>query len=339
MSVYAITPGDATPVAPLVKVRGIGTDPVPDRIMLTDVYLQSLTALQWLTMHLQSHVEFVSANQLLDPGVPADELNAQGYLQMTDSKQAAEVSAFRTLGWKLPQTSTGAVVTSVVAPSPARSAHVHVADEIVSVNGSAVRDACGLVRAVHSLRPGSSVRLGVARAVISASGVITWKIPTSLTLRTAQAPSDASVAGCAGVSGPSRSWLGISVENGVHYDFPASVSIDTANIGGPSAGLAMTLTLIDQLSRGSLTGHRSIAATGTIDIAGNVGDVGGVAEKTVAVQRAGAKYFLVPEIEVATARAAAQPGLKIIGVTTLAQALHALRSIGGAPPIPITPPH
>jgi len=179
----------------------------------------------------------------------------------------------------------------------------------------------------------------VARAVISASGVITWKIPTSLTLRTAQAPSDASVAGCAGVSGPSRSWLGISVENGVHYDFPASVSIDTANIGGPSAGLAMTLTLIDQLSRGSLTGHRSIAATGTIDIAGNVGDVGGVAEKTVAVQRAGAKYFLVPEIEVATARAAAEPGLKIIGVTTLAQALHALRSIGGAPPIPITQPH
>lgn len=339
ISQYAITPGDATPVAPLVKVQGVATDPSHDRIMLTDVYLQSLTALQWLTMHLQSHVEFVSANQLLDPGVPADELDAQGYLQMTDSKQAAEVSAFRALGWSLPSSKTGAIVTAVVAPSPARSAHVHVADEIVSANGAPVRTSCDLIRAVHALAPGSLVRLSVARAKISGGGVITWKAPTPLILRTATAPGPVDAAGCSGVSGPSRSWLGVSVEDGVHYVFPARVSIDTRNIGGPSAGLAMTLTLIHQLSRGSLTGHQAIAATGTIDTSGNVGDVGGVAEKTVAVQRAGAKYFFVPQIEVPTARQAAQAGLKILGVTTLAQALHDLRAIGGDAPLPLTRPH
>ena len=66
-----------------------------------------------------------------------------------------------------------------------------------------------------------------------------------------------------------------------------------------------------------------------MDVHGNVGDVGGVAEKTVAVQRAGAKYFFVPQVEVATAKGAAGPGLTIVGVTTLAQALRDLRALGG----------
>jgi PDZ domain-containing protein len=140
------------------------------------------------------------------------------------------------------------------------------------------------------------------------------------------------------VTGADRSWVGVAIENGVRSTLPATVTIDTSNIGGPSAGLAMTLTLIDELSRGSLTGHQVVAATGTIDAFGNVGDVGGVAEKTVAVQRAGAKYFIVPQVEVATAQSAASPGLRIIGVTTLAQALNDLRAIGGDAVAPLTTP-
>jgi PDZ domain-containing protein len=100
----------------------------------------------------------------------------------------------------------------------------------------------------------------------------------------------------------------------------------------------MTLSLINAMSRHSISGNQSIAATGTIDVQGDVGDVGGVAEKTVAVQRAGAKYFFVPQVEVATAKSAAQPGLTIVGVTSLKQALRDLRKLGGAAPQPLTPP-
>jgi PDZ domain-containing protein len=128
----------------------------------------------------------------------------------------------------------------------------------------------------------------------------------------------------------------VSLEDDVAYRLPAKVSINTANIGGPSAGLAMTLALINELSHGSLTGHHVVAATGTISVNGAVGDVGGVAEKTVAVQRAGAQYFLVPQVEVATARHAGAPGLTILGVTSLAEALRDLRALGGVKPEPIT---
>jgi len=176
------------------------------------------------------------------------------------------------------------------------------------------------------------------RDSISGAGAISWAGPVRIALKTAAAPSSLGASGCANVSGVSRSWLGLSLEDGFRYEFPARVSIDTKYIGGPSAGLAMTLTLLDKLSSGSLTGHHKIAATGTIDQYGNVGDVGGVAEKTVAVQDAGAKYFIVPQVEVATARANATPGLRILGVTTLAQALKDLRAIGGSKPIALTPP-
>ena len=335
---YSLTPGDATPVAPLVKIKGLSTNPHADKIMLADVYLSSLSAWQWLTAHFQSHVEFVNASELVEPGIPTDELNAQGFLEMSDSKQAAEVAALRALGWKLTAVSSGAVVTGVVAPSPARKAGLSVADQVVGVNDTTIRSACGLIGAIHPLRAGTVVHLKVAKAHINAKGIITWGSPRVLTVTTAAAPSDQGSSGCPGVSGPNRSWLGIEPEDGVRYALPGSISIRTSYIGGPSAGLAMTLTLINKLSAGTLTGHRVVAATGTIDANGNVGDVGGVAEKTVAVERAGAQIFFVPKVELPVALAAAQSGLRVIGVNTLGQALRDLHALGGDTPIALTTP-
>jgi PDZ domain-containing protein len=335
---YALTPGDATPVAPLVKIGGLATDQHRDDIMLTDVYLQQLTAWQFITMHFQSHVQFVPGAELVEPGVSASQLEAQGYLEMSDSKQDAEVSAFKALGWKLPATHTGSIVNAVVEHSPASAAKIHVADEIVSVNAKSVTTTCALEDAVHSLAPGSAVALGVERAHVSPSGVITWAAPVTVSMKTAVVPGSLGATGCPGIAGASRSWIGVALEDGYRYDFPGNISINTKYIGGPSAGLAMTLTLIDELSRGSLTGNNKVAATGTIDQYGNVGDVGGVAEKTIAVEDAGAKYFIVPEVEVATAEANASSGLHVLGVTTLRQALKDLRAIGGSKPVALTKP-
>lgn len=335
---YAITPGDATPVAPLVTIKGVAHESHPGKIMLTDVYLSTLDAWQWLYYHFKSHVQFVQSNQLIETGVPADELQAQGFLEMSDSKQAAEVAAFRALGWSTPATATGAIVNTVVAPSPARSANIRVGDEIVGVNSTSVTSACSLITATHSIPSGMTIHLSIKRAKISRTGMISYGAISTASLTTVKSPAGIGASGCPGVSGPGSSYLGVGVEDGSAYRLPAQVTIDTANIGGPSAGLAMTLTLIDELSRQSISGNQPIAATGTIDVHGDVGDVGGVAEKTVAVQRAGAKYFFVPRVEVATAKSAAQPGLTIIGVTSLAQALRDLRALGGAAPKPLTPP-
>jgi PDZ domain-containing protein len=140
------------------------------------------------------------------------------------------------------------------------------------------------------------------------------------------------------VDGPSAGYLGIVVETQQDFDYPFPVAVDTSEIGGPSAGLAMTLGIVDTLSSGHLTGGRTVAATGTITPTGAVGDVGGVAQKTVAVERAGATVFFVPPEELATAKSKDVPSLHIYAVSSLDQALDVLQRLGGqVPPAPVQP--
>ena len=106
---------------------------------------------------------------------------------------------------------------------------------------------------------------------------------------------------------------------------PFAVSIDAGDIGGPSAGLAFTLAILDTLSNGKLTGGHVMAATGTISTNGQIGDVGGVQEKTAAVEKAGAQVFFVPEVEYANAESVAGNNLQVVPVTTLQQVLEILQ--------------
>ena len=111
---------------------------------------------------------------------------------------------------------------------------------------------------------------------------------------------------------------------------PFSVAIDTRSIGGPSAGLAMTIALLERLSPGELTGRQKVVVTGTIEGDETVGEVGGVKQKTLAVRAAGAKLFIVPKSEVALARPHAGT-MRVVGVKNLDEALAALRQLGGDP--------
>ncbi|AMW10774.1 hypothetical protein A4E84_15420 [Streptomyces qaidamensis] len=111
-------------------------------------------------------------------------------------------------------------------------------------------------------------------------------------------------------------------------DKDVKVSLKLADVGGPSAGLLFSLGIIDKLdgdgTGGDLTGGRVIAGTGTIDAAGRVGAVGGVALKTQAAKRDGATVFLVPKAECGDARANLPKGLRLIPVTTLKSTVSSL---------------
>jgi PDZ domain-containing protein len=127
-------------------------------------------------------------------------------------------------------------------------------------------------------------------------------------------------------------FLGIDPVTQQDWQFPVKVTVRTENIGGPSAGLAMTLGIIDKLSSGRLTGRHIVAATGTMDPAGNIGDVGGVAQKTIAVEQAGASVFFVPTVELKTAESKATPQLHVYAVNNLDQVLRILKQLGGSVP-------
>jgi PDZ domain-containing protein len=89
--------------------------------------------------------------------------------------------------------------------------------------------------------------------------------------------------------------LRVGITPGVGFDFPFRVSVNISdNIGGPSAGLMMSLAIFDTLTPGSMTDGFDVAGTGTITPAGEVGPIGGIQQKIAAARDAGADLFLIP---------------------------------------------
>jgi PDZ domain-containing protein len=308
--------------------------------MLTDVYLTQLNVLGWIVDHFNSNITMLPESDLLPSTVSVDQLATQGYVDMYQSKQFATNAALTALGWTVPERHTGVLVYAYASKSPAAVAGLRVADRIEAINGVATLNQCALLAQTMKLLPGAHVHLLVQRAHVSSSGTITYAAPSTVALTMAAPTSVINVNNwCANLHGDVRAVMGVELEDDVAFSFPGGISVATPDIGGPSAGLAMTLALMARLSSTPIAGHHVVAATGTIDVDGNVGDVGGVQQKTIAVERAGATVFLVPSVEVATARAASDGHLRVIGVSTLAQALAALRHLGGARPSPLTKPY
>ena len=127
-----------------------------------------------------------------------------------------------------------------------------------------------------------------------------------------------------------RSFLGVTLRTRQRdYALPFEVTIDSGRVGGPSAGLEFALSIVDQLTPGELTGGRRVAVTGTIELDGSVGPVGGVPQKAVTVTRSGAMLFLVPTAQVEDARSKAGTGIEVVGVDTLDDAIRELGARGG----------
>ena len=101
---------------------------------------------------------------------------------------------------------------------------------------------------------------------------------------------------------------------------PFPVEIETTNVGGASAGLMFALGVLDGVTDGLLTRGYAVAGTGTIRADGDVGPIGGAAQKVVAAERAGAQVFLVPQENYAEARQAAST-IRVAAVDRFADAV------------------
>jgi PDZ domain-containing protein len=216
-------------------------------------------------------------------------------------------------------------VNLVQPGSAAAAAGLQCNDVVTAVDGAPVATAADLKAAITARRPGTSVRVTVQRT--GGGGKPATRTLTATLTGTPAVP--AAPGQPAVPARPDQAFLGVGTQTQTTYTLPFDVSIQVGDIGGPSAGLALTLGLLDVLSDGNLTGGLHVAATGTISPDGSVGAVGGVAEKTVAVRRAGAQVFFVPSDNLAEARGQAGAHLRVFAVSSLQQALADLGQVGG----------
>jgi PDZ domain-containing protein len=307
-----LVPGQAMPVSQLITVPTGKGHRLHGKVLLTDVGLiENLHLIALLPAWLDNDATLVKTVDLTG-NLPEAEYNAEGTVDMAESQMTADSVALRQLGYSVPERDAGVTVYGLAPGTPGYRA-LAVGDVITSVDGVATPNPNALVAAIRSHLPGQTVTLRVGSIAHPDQG-------HNVSLRLAAGRDQGKVVPIVGIV-----YLGTQPV----YDLPFTIKINSDQIGGPSAGLAWTLGIINSLSGGDLTGGRTIAASGTIDPDGSVGIVGGVEQKTVAVERAGATVFFVPNSEVGIARSKATANLKVYGVSSLHQALMDLRSLGG----------
>jgi PDZ domain-containing protein len=307
---YALAPGSAREVAPLIDAKQTKVYPPDGAVLLTTISLQQVHPFEALTGWLRTDVDVLPAEQIRPPETSDQEYRQFNFQVMDESKQNAIVVALRRLGYEVREKGEGALVEKVLSQFPAQG-RLRPGDVITSIDGQPVALVTDATAIISSHKP---------------DDVLTIKV----TQPDGTEPREVQVPVAADPEQGGKTVLGVFLRSFKRdFDLPFAVDIRSDNIGGPSAGLAFTLGVIDKLTPGELTGGQKVAVTGTIELDGRVGDVGGVAQKTSAVKASGAKVFLVPAGEYEIAKARAGRDLTVIKVTTLQDALDALGRLGG----------
>ncbi len=255
--------------------------------------------------------------------------------QMRTASQEAQFVALTAAGYE-PEISLGEVVVQEVlcaeigddglcAQFFPSDAAIDPSDTILEAEGVVLTSVEDLSAVLAGRQPGDEIDLKIRRPDV---GIL------DVTVELAVSPDE-----------PERTIIGFRPFDTRVVTLPFEVSIDTGEIGGPSAGLAFTLALIDELTPGELTGGKNIAVTGTIALDGSVGPIGGLAQKASAVFQHGVEVFLVPasQLELADGEdelraqldAAGHGDVEIIPVANLDEALQALVALGGDPLVPV----
>jgi Lon-like protease len=324
---FAVVPADATPVEPLVSVKGPPTYGGSGELLFVTVRQPELTALEWFVGRQNLAVDYKSYSDLYSNETPQQQ-NNRGQVDMRTAKQTAEFVALKYLGFDAKLNPGDVIIDEIVcltASSDGRSCTQYApsdkvldpGDKLIDVDGTHLATVDDLTAILAKHKAGDVVKIQYERDGKPGEGDVTL----------IAAPDE-----------PERPIIGFYPSDTATISLPSDVSIGiaTESIGGPSAGLAFTLTLIDELSKGDLLGGNRVAVTGTININGEVGAIGGLTSKASAVLQSGAKYFLVPaaqgDADIANARQVVGKNVQVIPVATLDEALRALQSLGGELP-------
>jgi PDZ domain-containing protein len=298
-----LAPGGARAVNSVIAVKGHATYPPQGKVLYVTVSVrEQINPYEALAGWLDPAVDVIPETQVRGT-VPPDQYQRENVEAMADSKTTAEVLALRQIG--LTDLGVGAEVVEVQAGLPAASI-LKANDVIVSVDGKPVGNSTDAVTAIQAHAPGDRITMQIRRD----DGQ----------------PTD--VEAVLGQGDGGKPLLGVRLSTKIKLPF--DITIDSGNIVGPSAGLAYGLELLDLLTPGELTGGSAVAATGELHADGTVGPIGGIAQKTVTVRRAGATVFLVPKENEAEARAHAGSKLQIRAVSSFDDALKALGSLDGS---------
>ena len=296
-------PGSAVPIGPLVTIDGAETTPLDGETALLTVRLTRPSPVQLVAARLDGDRELISLTRVYPQGVDRQDHLARERERFNRQFDVAAAVGAAAAG--VPLEIITAVVVVDVDPTGPSAGRLAPGDVVLDVDGEAMTSGAALAELVRSSPAGVTLELRIVHAG---------------TERIQPVTPEPSLDG-----GPPR--IGVLVQTAVdELVLPIDITLTPGvRIGGPSAGMMVGLTVYDLLATEDLLRGRRVAGTGTLDVDGVVGPVGGVAEKTLAAIADGYDVLLVPEAETALAERIADGRIVVIGVATLEDAIEGLR--------------
>ncbi len=316
-----ISPGSATPLdRSVVQIEGAQTYPHANDVLFLTVRVTNQDPSLWrlAAAWLDPDRDIEKRSDVV--GCLSDSENEVFNTElMSQSQNDAKYVALTRLGYHVTADPPEVRVIEVCPGAPAYG-KLSVGDRVLSVDSHPVAQLADVAPLVQQHKPGDPV-------------VVTYErngATRTTTIDTGRVSADRTKCVAAKGSTTGTPCLGITSQAFVNYQFPIDVTINTDRVGGPSAGLAFTLAIIDNLTPGALTDGKRVAVTGAIDPDGTVEPVGGVEQKAITARTNGVTLMIVPTAEVKDAKKGAG-NLRVVGVANLDQALAALQAAGGSP--------
>ena len=259
------------------------------------VYLWSL---------LNSSYDLYPREVILPDGVTPQELSEISIQNMRTSENVAIAVALKNIGYEIESKGDGVAVVGLLEDSPVKD-KLKKGDLINSINNTDIYSATEFISTLRTYSIGETVSIGLLREIDGIKEQI--YIKTTL-IEHVEYEGE-----------PMVGFLATTVNE--RFDFPFEIDIKTGNVGGPSAGLMMALNVYNNLIPEDITNSKIIAGTGTIEIDGSVGPVGGIKQKIIAAKRAGAELILVPVANFEEAKPFETDKTAIVAVDSFDEAL------------------
>lgn len=267
---YISKPGMAKELKPIITVKNGKKD--KGNFMLTTVRMGQANIYTYAEAKMSKFEEVYPENEILNPTETEEEYNVRQLYLMKDAKLNATDVAYTKAGLPVKYKYNGIYVLNVLPDMPAYG-KLKAGDRIFKVDEKKFSSSKEFMDYVSTKKAGEKLTFTYLRK----------KQTKNVTIQVKPFKQD-----------PKRVGIGISLVDDKDVMVDPPVKIITDEIGGPSAGLMFSLEIYNQLTKVDLTKGHQIAGTGTISVDGTVGPIGGIEQKIVAADKAGAEIFLAP---------------------------------------------
>ena len=262
------------------------------------------SALIYLWAYVDNSFDLYPREVILPKGVTPKELSEISIQNMKTSENVAIAVALKNLNYDIDSKGDGVLVVGILDDSPVKDKLLK-GDLLTTINDEQIFSASEFIATLRKYDIGETVTIGLTRDIDGKDTEIS--ISTEL-IEHIEYDNE-----------PMVGFLATTVNE--RFDFPFEIDIKTGNVGGPSAGLMMALNVYNNLIPNDITNSLIVAGTGTIEIDGSVGPVGGIRQKVIAAKRAGSELILVPTANYEEASPFSTDETAIVSVDSFEEAL------------------